>query len=108
MTDDPSRYKCDLTALDPAQRKRRSELSAEVWPRRLETRELASGYGPRFPFNPSLFESIAELALLEHLCYPFLEIELDLSKDKGPIWVRLTGDSSVKGFLRAELGISNM
>ncbi len=108
MTDDGSRYKCDLTALDPAQRKRHSELSAEVWPRRLEMKELASGHGLRFPFDASLFESIAELALLEHLCCPFLEIELDLSKDKGPIWVRLTGDSGVKGFLRAELGIANM
>ena len=105
MNDDSSRYECDLTALDPVQRKRHRELREEVWPRSLETRELANGYGFRFPFDPSLVQKIAELASLEHLCCPFLEIGLELGKGGGPVWVRLTGDKRVRRFLRAELGI---
>jgi hypothetical protein len=102
-----SGYKCNLTALDPFQRKRHSELSAEVWPRNLEIKELANGYGFRFPFDVSLFQKIAELMLLEHLCCPFLELGLKLDKNGGPVWVRLTGERGVKSLLRAELGIND-
>lgn len=97
-------YQCDLTALDPTQRKRRAQLATEVFPKSLEMREQATGYDFRFEFTPTLFTNIAELATLEHLCCPFFEITLEIEKNSNQLWLRLTGDPGVKQYIQAELG----
>ena len=97
------RYHCDLTALDPIQRRRRAQLATEVWPKSLEMREQATGYDFRFEFTPSLFTNIAELATLEHLCCSFFEITLEIEKNSNRLWLRLVGDPGVKQFIQAEL-----
>lgn len=98
-------YHCDLTSLDNVLRDRRAKLAAEIWPQILETRELEIGYEFRFSFNPSLFNKIAELATLEHLCCPFFDIGLKLDKNNGPICLHITGDTGVKQFIQAELNL---
>lgn len=100
-------YYCDLSALDSAQRKRRAELAAEVWPQSREMRELATGYQFRFDFSPSFFSKVAELATLEHLCCPFLELGLNVGtvESRNSFWFKATGDIAAKQFLRAELNL---
>lgn len=99
------RYQCDLEALDTVQRKRRAELAAEVWHQSLEMRELTTGFEFRFNFSPALLNNIAELAILEHLCCPFFDITLKLERDKGPLWLQITGGIGVKEFLKAEMNL---
>jgi hypothetical protein len=96
---------CDLSALDSDQRKRHSTLTKELLSKQLEFKELADGYGMRFPHDTSLFTAISEWATLEHLCCPFLTLTMELQHDKGPIWLNISGDDGVKAFLRTELGI---
>src|SRR3989442_3061328 len=48
-----------------------------------------------FPYTTlfrSLFTGLSELATLERLCCPFLTITLELQRDQGPTWLKLTGD----------------
>ena len=80
-------------------------MTRELLSKHLEIRELPDGYGMRFPHDTLLFTAVSEWAILEHLCCPFLTLTLELQHDRGPIWLKLSGNDYVKDFLRAELGI---
>jgi len=47
----------------------------------------------------------AEFITLERLCCPFLTLALEVERERGPLWLKLTGREGVKPFLRAELGL---
>jgi hypothetical protein len=91
--------------MDQEQRKRHSILVRDLLPKHLEMKELPDGYAFRFPCDPVLFTGLSELASLEQLCCPFLTITIELQRDQGPTWLKLTGKDGVKDFLRTELGI---
>lgn len=98
-------FSCNLSALDQDQRKRHDILAKDLFPKHLEIKELANGYGFRFASNPSLFVALSEWLTLEQLCCPFLTLSLESQRDQGPIWLKATGEEGVKNFLRTELGI---
>ena len=98
-------FSCNLSALDPEQRRRHDILAKDLFPKHLEITELPDGYGFRFPNNRSLFTALSEWATLEQLCCPFLTLTLELQRDQGPIWLKASGRDGVKDFLRVELGI---
>jgi hypothetical protein len=100
-----SQFYCNLSAFDPEQRKRYSIMAKDLLSKHLEMKELLNGYGLRFANSRLLFTELSEWATLEQLCCPFLTITLELSRDQGPIWLKLTGEEGVKEFLRAEAGI---
>ena len=100
-----AQYVCDLSALDAVQRARRGHLASEILPEILEKRELTMGYEFRFEYSPSLFNGLAELAALEHLCCPFFEIALKLEKNSNRLWLQITGDPGVKQFVQAEMNL---
>ena len=100
-----SPFFCDFSAMDLEQKKRHSILARDLLPKHLEMKELPDGYAFRFPNDRVLFTELSELASLERLCCPFLTITLELPRDQGPTWLKLTGKEGVKDFLRAELGI---
>jgi hypothetical protein len=105
QTRDVSSFYCNTSAFDPEQRKRYNILTKDLMAKHLEIKELPDGYGMRFPNNRSLFTALSEWATLEQLCCPFLTLSLELQRDQGPIWLRVSGEDGVKDFLRAELGI---
>jgi hypothetical protein len=47
----------------------------------------------------------AEFMTLERLCCPFLTLTLEVERERGPLWLTLTGREGVKPFLQAELGL---
>src|SRR3989442_2267978 len=100
-----SSFFCDFSAMDQDQRKRHSILARDLLPKHLEMKELPDGYAFRFPNDQVLFTGLSELATLERLCCPFLTITLELQRDQGPMWLKLSGEEGVEHFLRAELGI---
>jgi hypothetical protein len=105
QTRNASSFHCNMSALDPEQRKRHDLLTKDVLAKHLAIEELPDGYGIRFAYNPSLFTALSEWATLEQLCCPFLTLTLELQRDQGPIWLKASGEDGVKDFLRAELGI---
>jgi hypothetical protein len=96
---------CNMSALDDEQRKRHSALTKELLSKHLEIKELPDGFGLRFPHDTLLFASISEWVTLEELCCPFLTLALELHHDKGPVWLKVSGDEGVKDFLLTEIGI---
>ena len=96
---------CDLTAMDTEQRARYQRIVQQLHASTQEIQELPDGYALRFPVESPLCLTIAEFMTLERLCCPFLSLTLELERERGPLWLRLTGRNGVKQFLQMELGI---
>lgn len=94
---------CNLGALSPEERTRRSGLAARLSDRVRERKELDQGYALRLDSDPESCEETLSLVLLERRCCPFLHFELELDPGAGPIWLRITGEPGVKEFLAATI-----
>ena len=96
-------FVCKLDAISAAQRTRHSELAARLADAVSERRELADGYTLRVVVEKIDLAAAAEWITLERKCCPFLRFQLEAEPDDGPVWLRLTGATGVKEFLRSEL-----
>jgi hypothetical protein len=98
-----SPFACNAFALSPEVRKRHFE---EVGPALLKlkksTRELPDGYEFEFPADKATYQLLTEWIIDERLCCPFFEIDLRLSKEGGPSWLRLTGRPGTKEFIKED------
>ena len=98
-----SAFCCDRSALTPSQLERKIQLGDALHTSIRRTRELPDGF--EFELGTGIhLEDIAEWAALEHLCCPFFDIGLQLTRDQGPTVLRLTGGPGVKPFIHAEFG----
>lgn len=95
-----------MTALDASQRSRHGELAAQLRPTVLATKELVDGYALQLPAESSIVLRLAEFITLERLCCPCFTLALELEREAGPLWLRITGRRGVKPFIRAEFGIA--
>lgn len=95
---------CSLT--DPDLRARRGGILAELQRRSVERKALPDGLALRFAPRPGLVAFLAEVIELERQCCRFLRIELTVTPDDGPLWLRLTGPVGTPDFLAAELGLA--
>ncbi len=100
---DQSPIACDLKALNDEQRRLHQFIGRKLRGAIREIAELSEGYALRF--EPSVLLVVAEFVSLERLCCPFLDFVLEVEREGGPLWLRLTGRQGVKEFLQTELGI---
>lgn len=99
---------CDRLALDPNARKRHfSELGPALRSMRTAARELPDGYEFQFPSDATAIAMVAEWAAGERLCCPFMQIELRIEPEHGPLWLRLTGREGVKQFIASDFASWN-
>jgi len=97
-------FVCDLTAIDASRRAAHVALAEELLHTAAqETVELPDGYALRF--GADRYPAVAEFVAGERLCCPFFSFTLEVTPDRGPIWLRITGPGSVKAFAKAELGL---
>lgn len=96
-------FYCNRSALTPSQLKRKIELGKALRSSIRQTRELPDGFEFELGSGPS-FQDGAEWAAMERLCCPFFDIGLQLTRDKGPTLLRLTGRPGVKQFIHADFG----
>lgn len=66
--------------------------------------ELSDGLA--FSFPAEAYDAVIEFVGRERLCCPFLTFALNVSRNRGPVQLRLTGPDGVKDFIRAELHIT--
>ena len=98
-----SPFACVPAALEPRERKRHfDELGPALRKLRTGVRELPDGYEFEFPAKVSTYRLLSEWAFQERSCCPFFAIDLELEREGGPIWLRLTGREGVKEFIREE------
>jgi hypothetical protein len=97
-----NKFYCNVKALAPAERIQHMELTAKLLQVRREFLETEKGY--EFQFRPEDI-SLAELAhwaVAEGKCCPFFDFHIDLEKEGKLLCLRLTGESGIKAFIRAE------
>ena len=101
MSDPQPALACDLGALSPDERDRRSILASCVSALFREVEEVADGYAARLDPDPVVVRDALDWLLLEGRCCPFLRLELCLEPSRGPVWLRFRGGPGVKAFLAA-------
>jgi len=100
-----SPFICDIAAMTAEQRTRHHVLGKKLRLAVIEFKELPNGYAARFPLQAETVLLVAEFITLEHLCCPFFTLGLEVEKEGGPLWLKVTGSEGIKPFIRAEFGI---
>jgi hypothetical protein len=108
QTEQVSPFACKALALSPEIRKRHfEELGPALLKLRKSTRELPDGYEFEFPADNKTYQLLTEWAFQERLCCPFFDIDLRFEREGGPLWLRLTGRSGTKDFIKIEFELAN-
>ena len=98
-----SRFACDRLALDPVARKRHfDELAPALAAAVRSNRELPDGFEFEFPPDAATIQRVLEFAAGERLCCPFFDIVVRMERERGSVWLRLTGGEGVKQFIKAD------
>ena len=98
-----SRFACDRLALDPVARKRHfDELAPALAAVHRSNRELPDGFEFEFPPDAATLHRVLEFAAGERLCCPFFDIVVHIERERGSVWLRLTGGEGVKQFIKAD------
>jgi hypothetical protein len=108
QTEHVSPLACNAFALSPEVRKRHfEELGPALLKLKKITRELPNGYEFELPADNNTYQLLTEWAFQERLCCPFFDIDLRFDREGGPLWLRLTGRSGTKEFIKEEFNLAN-
>jgi hypothetical protein len=64
-------------------------------------RESADGFTFEWPARE--YEAVTRFVALERLCCPFLAFTVEVTPERGPLRLHLSGPAGSKDFIRAEL-----
>jgi hypothetical protein len=95
---------CEFGAMDDGQRERYRSLRRLLGEDFMEARELEDGYAFRHSPETGVLIALAEYVSLERLCCPFFDFAIEVGRDGGEVWLRLTGPEGAKGVLEAAMG----
>jgi hypothetical protein len=108
QTEHLSPLACNAFALSPEVRKRHfEELGPALLKLTKSKRELPDGYEFELPADNKTYQLLTEWAFQERLCCPFFDIDLRFEREDGPLWLRLTGRSGTKEFIKEEFNLAN-
>lgn len=95
---------CIPAAIPATERVSHFALGRQLFTELAEERlELPDGYALRF--RQEAFEAIARFVANERKCCPFLDFELEVARESGPLWLRMTGPDGTRRVLQAELNL---
>lgn len=93
---------CIPTAIPSTERAAHFALARELFTELAQERSaLPSGYA--FRFRPDAFAALARFVANERKCCPFMNFELALASESGPLWLRMTGPEGTRQVLEVEL-----
>ena len=95
---------CRLSPVEQTQRRETFDLA--IRPRIEEVRETVSGYALRFGADDAVIMDLARWVRDERKCCAFLEYQIRVAADNGPVWLEVTGDAQGKGFIARALGLA--
>jgi hypothetical protein len=98
-------FACNMKAMNAEQRQRYDLLTKQLQVTKQEIKELPNGYAFRLPSETSTVKDAAEWITYERLCCPFFDFGIEVERNGGAVWLRLTGREGVKPFIRSEFGI---
>ena len=100
---DESGFVCDMRALTKGERAEHARLGRRLIESIQERHELPDGYA--FRLAADRWSMVARWAELERKCCPFFAFQLEAAAERGPLWLRITGRTGVKTFMKEELGL---
>lgn len=96
---DRAMVSCDLTAIAPGEREAHEALARQLFATDAqEKRELPEGYLLRF--DGGRFDDIVRFVANERRCCPFWSFGIEVTPEKGPVWLRITGPAGAKEILK--------
>ncbi len=95
---------CDLMAMNTEQRERYRALRRLLGEDLQEVRELEDGYAFGYSPEAGVLVALAEYVSLERLCCPFLDFAIEVGREGGEVWLRMTGPEGAKGVLGIAIG----
>lgn len=96
---------CDLLALDKVQRERRFVLAQLLQVGICKVSELADGWAFQVDPKSIIRDNLEELAALERLCCPFLNIVVKSNTEAGETALEITGVDGAREFIAVQFGI---
>ena len=99
-----SPFACDMTAIAPEHRDAHVATIKKLFRAVQSSRELPNGYAFELQNDADVLLTAAEFIVNERLCCPFFDFALEIEREGGPVWLRLTGREGVKPFILAEVG----
>ena len=93
---------CKVKALSMSEWVRHLELSSKIGDATEETKELADGYAFRLRTDGVSLAEVAEWTAREQRCCPFFDFQIEMQREGGPLWFKLTGREGVKQFILHE------
>ena len=100
---------CDYNNVTPDQQESWvKEIVPKLYPAVQEIKELPNGWAWRLPSTTEMLMLAAEDMNLERLCCPFVHYSLEIERNRGPFWYRMTGGEGVKEFLRMAFAEVNL
>ncbi len=96
---------CNVQAIPQERRPAHQANIERVFASVQEVQELPTGYALRLPNETELLQTVVAFISYERLCCPFFHFELDIAPEQGPIWLRLSGTTDVKAFLKDNMSI---
>jgi len=97
-------FACNVKAMTSAERERYDRLRRLLFTSVKERRELANGFAFRLGGSVSMAHA-AEWMELESKCCPFFDLHLESQRERGAVWMRVTGRDGVKQFIREEFRV---
>ena len=97
---------CNDAALTTAQQERLGALLKEFRADKLGVKELPNGYALRLPCETSTIMDVAEYMTLVRSCSPYFATALEVGREDGPIWLKVTGRKGVKEQARIEFRLN--
>lgn len=104
MTEKESPFACDMTAIAPEQRGAHLATIEKLFRSVESLGELPNGFAFQLPNQSDFLLLVAEFISLERLCCPFFGFEVEVEREGGSLWLKLTGREGVKPFILAEIG----
>jgi hypothetical protein len=95
---------CDFTVMDTEQRERYRALRRRLSKDLYEARELEDGYAFRHSSEAEVLIAMAEYVTLERLCCPFFDFAIEVGREGGEVWLKMTGGQEAKRILQAAQG----
>lgn len=97
---------CNLAALTPKERKEHAALTHKLLAAATKRDATANGYSFTIDKRRVSIAEAGQWIAFEERCCPFIDFQLAVTRNDGPLVLTLSGQEGVKEFLAAELGFA--
>ena len=95
-----SPFACNRGALTAEQWTGHRAVIEQLFNSRQGVRELPDGYALQLPADDDTLLLATRFITLERRCCPFFDFALEVEREGGPLWLRLSGREGAKAVLR--------